>query len=569
MTEFNIERYQHRCLIHFSGTDDWNDFRIAELTALLEMINVDPLRVLGPNPRVSSSRDKRVSFMECYLPSFDVAKVLCERAVLVGEVYELWGSAPSLDDLLDPSTNEESISLARMAMVRHETGQGVGEPTAYHCTWSMVVDGHGCSLDWPYREETRERITAFLEVPRACDVNLKSPDVPIVAIMTNSRNDGKKENVDWCYLCRLVCESGMKQHIKRMDLKRREYLGPTSLDASLALLMCNMCKVQPGTIVLDPFVGTASILVGATHFGALSVGADIDIRVLKGDMYAGQKRKGKMAALPVDHKRDIFGNFDTYGLPRPELIRMDNALFDRHIHLKGGSATATGRKADQGCDEGLYDAIVTDPPYSIRAGARKSGKRGGCQYVIERRDDHMAVTQPYRVEEVMLDLLHSAARALKVGGLLAYLIPVPIDFDAGKDLPVHPCLAFVRSCEQALTARHARHCVLLVKTKAYGADEEREFTAYAEGVLREATAAAEATKGERDLDPSQYYTLEPGFSRLMARLERALRAGARDNDAVATRSSKKSAQRWESKKLRTKAKTEKTGYYAESMESSS
>lgn len=33
--------------------------------------------------------------------------------------------------------------------------------------------------------------------------------------------------------------------------------------------------------MFDPFAGTGSILVAAAHFGAVTLGADIDIRVLR------------------------------------------------------------------------------------------------------------------------------------------------------------------------------------------------------------------------------------------------------------------------------------------------
>ena len=50
----------------------------------------------------------------------------------------------------------------------------------------------------------------------------------------------------------------------------------------------------------------------------------------------------------------------------------------------------------------------------IRAGAKKSGKKGGAKYTIpaESRSDHVPSTQNYPVEEVMLDLLHTAAKLL-------------------------------------------------------------------------------------------------------------------------------------------------------------
>ena len=77
---------------------------------------------------------------------------------------------------------------------------------------------------------------------------------------------------------------------------------------------------------------------------------------------------------------------------------------------------------------------------SFVCSARKSGRKG-LSYVVpeEKRYDHTPHTQIYRVEEVMLDLLHTAAVSLRVGGVLAYVIPTPYDFDV-TDLPWHPCL---------------------------------------------------------------------------------------------------------------------------------
>lgn len=40
-------------------------------------------------------------------------------------------------------------------------------------------------------------------------------------------------------------------------------------------------QVGRGSFVLDPFVGTGSVLVPAAHRGALTLGTDIDIRVIR------------------------------------------------------------------------------------------------------------------------------------------------------------------------------------------------------------------------------------------------------------------------------------------------
>ena len=45
----------------------------------------------------------------------------------------------------------------------------------------------------------------------------------------------------------------------RYNLKKRPYLGPTSTDHELALLMANQGHIKEGDLVYDPFVGTGSI----------------------------------------------------------------------------------------------------------------------------------------------------------------------------------------------------------------------------------------------------------------------------------------------------------------------
>ena len=62
----------------------------------------------------------------------------------------------------------------------------------------------------------------------------------------------------------------------------RPYLGPTSLKHELAFLMINQAQVKAGDCVFEPFVGTGSIAIAATHHGAQVFASEIDIRVLTG-----------------------------------------------------------------------------------------------------------------------------------------------------------------------------------------------------------------------------------------------------------------------------------------------
>lgn len=107
-------------------------------------------------------------------------------------------------------------------------------------------------------------------------------------------------------LCSLVC---VAMQVSKHDLKKRPYLGPTSLVPDLSLLMANAARVQPHQLVLEPFVGTGSLAIAAAELGAVVLGTDIDIRVLRG-------KQG----------RNLSSCFAHYGLGKPELLRADNSL---------------------------------------------------------------------------------------------------------------------------------------------------------------------------------------------------------------------------------------------------
>lgn len=46
-----------------------------------------------------------------------------------------------------------------------------------------------------------------------------------------------------------------KSVVDHYALSKRAYIGPTSMDAEVALVMSNIAKVKKGSIVFDPYVG--------------------------------------------------------------------------------------------------------------------------------------------------------------------------------------------------------------------------------------------------------------------------------------------------------------------------
>ena len=92
-------------------------------------------------------------------------------------------------------------------------------------------------------------------------------------------------------------------------------------------------------------MGTGSILLACALRGGRCHGADIDIRVLRG--------------RTAD--KNVSSNFRMFGLPRPELIRSDNALYHRNYRPH----------------RTLYNAIVCNTPYRIRVGGEEERIEAG------------------------------------------------------------------------------------------------------------------------------------------------------------------------------------------------
>ena len=76
-----------------------------------------------------------------------------------------------------------------------------------------------------------------------------------------------------------IC-NGQNKLVHKYNLSKRGFIGNTTMDPLLSLVMSNMAQVKQHSLVYDPFVGTGSLLVGAAHFGASVLGADLDYNLI-------------------------------------------------------------------------------------------------------------------------------------------------------------------------------------------------------------------------------------------------------------------------------------------------
>jgi tRNA (guanine10-N2)-methyltransferase len=104
-------------------------------------------------------------------------------------------------------------------------------------------------------------------------VNLRNPDHNfwLIEVDNCEGNNGLPPVVQKTMFFGREVGGSDRKLIPTYELKSRNYLGPTAMDAEIAFLMANQALATPGKLVYDPFVGTGSILVAAAHFGAMTM----------------------------------------------------------------------------------------------------------------------------------------------------------------------------------------------------------------------------------------------------------------------------------------------------------
>ncbi|KAI9291017.1 hypothetical protein K502DRAFT_326490 [Neoconidiobolus thromboides FSU 785] len=276
-------------------------------------------------------------------------------------------------------------------------------------------------------EEKISLVNEFRYMKLNGKINLKDPEVRFTLsedLSPVTKSDLPGEKLHKVYFSRFLAEAS-RDVVQLYDLKKREYLGTTSMDAELSLVMSNMALVKKDSLVYDPFVGTGSFLVTSAHFGAYTLGSDIDGRQVRG-------KQGK----------SIQSNIKQYNF-KDQIL--DTVVFDITHH--------PWRNQIQ------FDAIVTDPPYGVRAGAKKLGRKQGNRKLEDialingipahLNSDYLPPKVNYDMPQVLLDLLNFSANHLTVGGRITFWLPNIVENDEEPIIPNHPCLNLISDCEQA------------------------------------------------------------------------------------------------------------------------
>ncbi|XP_053605271.1 tRNA (guanine(10)-N2)-methyltransferase homolog [Plodia interpunctella] len=415
------------------------DFRNSEIQSIISLFNI-PMKFIE-TPCVQKP------YWIVELPTEECVKKIASRSVLLKNCIELWSRAKT----------EEQLHQNLRSALQNKSGTWLGTSSHNvdsHVCPSELIEGC-CPADKSFKVEVetfckhftmKEKVTkieSFSYLPLEGPVKLKDPDITLSYMEFYGSDPNNVPELPYdLFFGRLIAD-GQRDLIQVHSLKKREFIGNTSMDAQLAIIMANQAKVNDGDLVLDPFVGSGSLLVAAAHFGAYVWGSDIDFMMLH-----GRTRPTRFGQKVRTKEESILGNMRQYGSAGRYLDVLVSD-FSRPLWRPGLA----------------FDAILTDPPYGVREPTEKIGiERDNYTLSEAHLVNHIPSKVEYGIPEMYGDLLNFAVRHLRLGGRLVCWYPMVRDEYSGCQLPQHPGLALVGNSEQVLSKLTSRRLLTYEKT---------------------------------------------------------------------------------------------------------
>uniref|UniRef100_A0A3Q2KWZ4 tRNA methyltransferase 11 homolog n=1 Tax=Equus caballus TaxID=9796 RepID=A0A3Q2KWZ4_HORSE len=208
------------------------EFRLPEIKSLLSLFGgqfISNQGTYGKSP-----------FWILSIPSEEIARNLMKRTVCAKSIFELWGHGRSSEELY---RSLRSYPVEKMVPFLHSDS-----------TYKIKIHTFNKTLT---QEEKVKRIDALEFLPFEGKVNLKKPQ-HIFSLLEDYGLDPNciPENPHNVYFGRWIAD-GQRELIESYSVKKRHFIGNTSMDAGLSFIMANHGKVKENDIVFDPFVGTA------------------------------------------------------------------------------------------------------------------------------------------------------------------------------------------------------------------------------------------------------------------------------------------------------------------------
>ncbi|XP_015606276.1 tRNA (guanine(10)-N2)-methyltransferase homolog isoform X2 [Cephus cinctus] len=353
------------------------DFRLAELDSILNLFNIKLKTIYKP---------KSDPYWIVELPSECAVQKIASRSISLRFCMELWGNSKDVD-ILHKNLRSKAEEIIKPYFSNDKSFKIIVETFCKHFT----------------QNEKIQKIETFSYLPFQGTVKLKNPDTTLLYIEYYGLDPNAiPEKPYELFFGRWIAD-GQRDLIQKLSLKTRKFIGNTSMDPQLSLLMANQAQVKRGDIVLDPFVGTGSLLVAASHFGGYTFGTDIDFLMLH-----GRTRPSRITQKTRGEDESVASNMEQYGKG------------SYYLDVVVSDFSRPMWRSDM-----RVDSIITDPPYGIREATERVGTLK-THPVIE---EHQAATHipskiVYGLPQIFQDLLNFSAKHLKVDGRLVCWFPL-------------------------------------------------------------------------------------------------------------------------------------------------
>ncbi|KFQ65790.1 tRNA (guanine(10)-N2)-methyltransferase, partial [Phaethon lepturus] len=173
------------------------------------------------------------------IPSEDMARGLMKRTVCAKSIFELWGHGRSAGELY---ASLKKYPMDKMLPYLESDS-----------TYKVHIHTFNKTLT---QAQKIKKIDALEFLPFKGKVNLKNPE-HIFWILEDYGMDPNNVPEEPCHLYfgRWIAD-GQRELIESYSVKKRHFIGNTSMDACLSFIMANHGRVKPNDVVYDPFVGT-------------------------------------------------------------------------------------------------------------------------------------------------------------------------------------------------------------------------------------------------------------------------------------------------------------------------
>jgi putative methyltransferase (TIGR01177 family) len=261
--------------------------------------------------------------------------------------------------LIESYTNPVSFFLNRAALVK-EAGIVLSEIATHDDLYEELSDDLLISAigkertfsvrtisereKFPVEERLKLETTLGARIKQlvGARVDLENPQIRILVFFTPNS----------VRICKSTT-STLRPLLRAREPGRKAFFHPSMMNATLSRVMCNLARVVPSEVVLDPFCGGGGILSEASLIGAKTVGIDLNWQLLTGS------------------KTNL------------SLISSDYSIIQGDI---------------RSLPIGSCDCIVTDPPYGRASSTRGAQSIGlveslfkGADLILRRHDESICI----------------------------------------------------------------------------------------------------------------------------------------------------------------------------------